>query len=85
MIAIRTVDPLNLYASYYGSDGNGRVDSIWTVFSADSGFGGSGGGVTTPKRPGQGNARNDTADVVYRYTRLGVVDSLLMPRIAEWG
>ena len=57
------------------------MDSIWTVFSADSGYGGGAHAVTTPKRPGQGNARNDTADVVYRYTKLGVVDSLLLPRI----
>ncbi len=49
------------------------MDSIWTVFSADSGYGGGAHAVTTPKYPGQGNARNDTADVVYRYTPLGDV------------
>ncbi len=80
--AVRVADPFRQYTSFYGYDWNGRVDSIWTkletpfsgllVNLAPSMRADSLKRPSMPARPGQ-------ADIVYRYNKVGAVDTMRYP------
>lgn len=68
-------DVLRQFTTFYGYDHNGRIDSVWTSLS------GAGNGLYSffGHRYPFPQDRPDSADIVYNYTRLGLVDSIAYP------
>lgn len=75
--AVTVADFLRQHTTWYGYDGAGRIDSVWTSLSAS----GSGLWVNAQLHAPAPQARPDTADIVYRYTKTGQVDSMLYPPV----
>jgi len=82
--AVRVADPFRQYTSWYGYDGNGRVDSVWTKLDDV----GSGLLVMLPSRRADSlrrpleYPRSDSvsdADITYQYTPTGQVSLLRYP------
>lgn len=74
--SVRVADPKRQHTTWYGYNGNGRVDSVWTKLSND----GYGLGVTNPVFPTP-QSRPAQPDMTYNYTGRWQVDSLFYPPI----
>jgi RHS repeat-associated protein len=75
--SVRVADYMRQYATWYGYDANGRVDSVWSYLTGPGGGLSSFFGIKFPNPP----MRPDTADIAYRYTKTGQVDSMRYPPI----
>lgn len=80
VIAVTVADPWRRFTSWYGYDGNGRLDSVWT--SAESVGTGllTGGDFYDIRYPGPAS-RPAQPEIVYSYTRLDRVKELRYPEI----
>ncbi|HVZ39113.1 MAG TPA: hypothetical protein VHI13_07540, partial [Candidatus Kapabacteria bacterium] len=76
--SVAVADPLRQYTTWYGTGGDGRVDSVWTALGA-SGTGLINNGNVNQWRYPAPLARPAAADIVYRYTKAGNVDSMSYP------
>ncbi|MEP7218976.1 MAG: RHS repeat-associated core domain-containing protein, partial [Bacteroidota bacterium] len=81
--AVRTCDLYRQYVSFYGYDHNGHLDSVWTTLVAPGGnyLGLIATNNLTKLRCPAIPDRPDSADIVYRYDRVGQVDSMLYPPV----
>ncbi|MBS1910964.1 MAG: RHS repeat-associated core domain-containing protein [Bacteroidetes bacterium] len=76
--SVAVADPLRQYTTWYGTGGDAKVDSIWTSLGA-SGTGLINNGNVNQWRYPAPLARPAVADIVYRYTKSGAVDSMSYP------
>ncbi len=77
VVSVRSADMMRQHTSWYGFDAQGRIDSVWTRLSA-AGLGLKAvNGLLYPAP----QAKPDTADIVYRYTKTGMLDTMLYPPV----
>ncbi len=77
VVSVRSADMMRQHTSWYGFDAQGRIDTVWTRLSA-TGLGLKAvSGILYPAP----QARPDTADIVYRYTKTGMLDTMLYPPV----
>jgi hypothetical protein len=78
---VMVVEQVRQYATWYGYDDNGRVDSVWTSLSAIDNF--SDFGVLNyysyPTFPPSLVEKPDSADIVYKYNKRGSVEEVIYP------
>ncbi|MCB0713982.1 MAG: hypothetical protein KDD67_16775 [Ignavibacteriae bacterium] len=81
LIAVTVADPYRQFATWYGYDGNGRVDSVWTKLS-EAGYGLKGYNGAQAKYPTAAMSRPQSAEITYVYTKTGQVDSMFYPAVS---
>lgn len=75
--SVTVADLVRQHTTWYGYDGAGRIDSVWTSLSSAGNGLMSFFGIKYP----QPLARPDTADIVYRYRKGGQLDSMRYPAV----
>ncbi|MBK9246544.1 MAG: hypothetical protein IPM69_00145 [Ignavibacteria bacterium] len=80
VIRLITADGMRQHGTWYGYDGNGRMDSVWTKLGGS----GTGLGLTDPVYPSV-LVKPSSPEIVYRYDKRGLVDSTLLiePQVVE--
>lgn len=83
IVQVMTADPYHRHTVWYGTDWNGRPDSVWSVLERDSGLapGASVSPAFSQQRFCGWAQRPDSAELVYAYRRSGAVDTLTYARI----
>ncbi|MCB9217179.1 MAG: hypothetical protein H6616_15005 [Ignavibacteria bacterium] len=81
LIAVTVADPYRQFATWYGYDDNGRVDSVWTKLS-EAGHGLKGYNGSQAKYPTVAMSRPQSAEITYVYTKTGQVDSMFYPAVS---
>ncbi len=76
VVAVTDADVLRQHTTWYGTDANGRIDSVWTALGATgSGLAGAPSGIRYPTPL----ARPTSPAIVYAYTKTGAVDTMRYP------
>ena len=81
LIAVTVADPYRQFATWYGYDDNGRLDSVWTKLS-EAGYGLKGYDGSQAKYPTVEMSRPQSAEITYVYTKTGQVDSMFYPAVS---